>query len=321
MAKSSSIALLQPPPAWALASSVDSDWVLRQKWMREEFGVATFKLNRHQRKNRLKQLGSSGGNGSDCGGTSSSFPGGGLSSSSTGLFLTRSGVGGSLMAIISTARIRLFSHIDGSSNIRAIIASGTGPDGLSEARKSRKKRRFIVQTTAVIAISMLVMKVMKSWNYQNSLVGEGGQGDERQHHPLKVDDENWTNDNIEEECNPSTLSSLTRGNFSATFDNNSVGSNDICGADNKEGSVVDRGDADCSDYLEGMVKRAVIPTPSKRGRNACDRGGDVNYYRPSENSFARDLETTQINIQAGRSRADDEPSCIDDEVSYARTTT
>jgi hypothetical protein len=218
------------------------------------------------------------------------------------------------MAIISIARIRLFSHIDGSSNIRAIIASGTGPDGLSEARKSRKKRRFMVQTTAVIAISMLVMKVLKNWNYHNSLVGERGQGDERQHHPLKVD-ENWTNDNIEEE-----LSSLTPGNFSATFHNNSVGSNDICGADNKEGSVVDRGDADCSDYLEGMVKRAVIPTPSKGGRNTCDRGGDVNYYGPSENSVARDLETTQINIQAGRSRADDEPSCIDDEVSYARTT-
>jgi len=289
--------------------------------MREEFGLATFKLNRHQRKNRLKQLGSSGDNGSDCGGTSSSFPGGGLSLSSTGLFFSRSSVGGSLMAIISKARIRLFLHIDGSSNIRAIIASGTGPDGLSEARKSRKKRRFMVQTTAVIAISMLVMKVMKNWNYHNSLVGERGQGDERQHHPLKVD-ENWTNDNIEEERNPSTLSSLTPGNFSATFDNNSVGSNAIlCGADNKEGSVVDRGDADCSDYLEGMVKRAVIPTPSKGGRNACDRGGDVNYYGPSENSIARDLETTQINIQAGRSRADDEPSCIDDEVSYARTTT
>ena len=77
MAKSSSIALLQPPPAWALASSIASDRVLRQKWMRDEFGstsTTTSKLNRHQRKNRLKQLrNSNGGSGNRavCGGNSS----------------------------------------------------------------------------------------------------------------------------------------------------------------------------------------------------------------------------------------------------------
>lgn len=77
MAKSSSIALLQPPPAWALASSIASDRVLRQKWIRDEFGstsTTTSKLNRHQRKNRLKQLRNSNsvdGNRAVCGGNSS----------------------------------------------------------------------------------------------------------------------------------------------------------------------------------------------------------------------------------------------------------
>lgn len=57
MAQTSSIALLQPPPSWGLAPRADSDWVLRQR-MREEYGST--KLNRHQRKNRLKQQGSFG---------------------------------------------------------------------------------------------------------------------------------------------------------------------------------------------------------------------------------------------------------------------
>jgi hypothetical protein len=57
MAKSTSIALFQPPPAWALVSSVDSDRVLLcQKWMRKEYGLATttLKLNRHQHWHRKR---------------------------------------------------------------------------------------------------------------------------------------------------------------------------------------------------------------------------------------------------------------------------
>ena len=54
MAKASSIAFLQPPPSWGLASSADADWVIRQR-MREEYGsTKKKKLNRHQRKKKLK---------------------------------------------------------------------------------------------------------------------------------------------------------------------------------------------------------------------------------------------------------------------------
>jgi hypothetical protein len=97
--------------------------------MREEYGLATttLKLNRHQR-----------WLGSGCGGSSSS-------STTTGVLMSRRSVGGGLMSYINRARILLLIHMDyGSSNFQAIIASGTGPDGLAEARESRKRRRFIV---------------------------------------------------------------------------------------------------------------------------------------------------------------------------------
>merc|ERR1712060_536987 len=51
MVESSSIAMLQPPPSWALMTYIDSDWVLRQRVHKE---TGKTKLNRHQRKNRSK---------------------------------------------------------------------------------------------------------------------------------------------------------------------------------------------------------------------------------------------------------------------------
>jgi hypothetical protein len=45
--------------------------------------------------------------------------------------------------------------LDGPS-VHAIIASGMGPDGLAEARKSRKKRRLIARGSVVLVVSVLV---------------------------------------------------------------------------------------------------------------------------------------------------------------------
>ena len=251
MAQSSSIALLQPPPTWALVSSVDSsDRVLvRQKWMREEYGLATttLKLNRHQRRNRRKQLGNSNrsgvGKGSGCGG-SSSIPGALPSSSTTTRLLKlRSSVGSGLMSYMDRARILLLSHTDyGSSYFRAVIASGTGPDGLAEARKSRKRRRFIVQSTAVIVISMLVMIAKQKWNNSISVMEEGrlvdkGGGQE-------IIDEDWACVRTEYH-NRSKLLSLVPDTFSAIFDVSNGSNESVCGADNnKEVSFEDRGDND-----------------------------------------------------------------------------
>ncbi|KAL7538043.1 hypothetical protein ACHAXR_010136 [Thalassiosira sp. AJA248-18] len=119
MAQSSSIALLQPPPAWGLATHTDSDWVLRQK-IREESGLT--KLNRHQRKVRLKQ---------QMGGSGDFEYAGSSASTSTHPLLEKP-------------------------SIQAIIASGVGPDGRADARKMRKKRRMIGRSVAVVVISMLV---------------------------------------------------------------------------------------------------------------------------------------------------------------------
>lgn len=124
MAQSSSIALLQPPPSWALASRVESDWAIRQR-MRSEGGYygggsTTRKLNRHQRKNRLKL--------------------------------------GPPMVHLRSGDIGAASRplpLDGPS-VHAIIASGMGPDGLAEARKSRKKRRLIARGSVVLVVSVLV---------------------------------------------------------------------------------------------------------------------------------------------------------------------
>ena len=85
--------------------------------MREECGLTT-KLNRHQRKkNRLNRQHQQGGVGS---GADEQQP--------------------------TLAK----------PSIRAIIASGTGPDGQAEARKLRKRRRMQVRAVVVVAVSVLV---------------------------------------------------------------------------------------------------------------------------------------------------------------------
>ena len=254
MAQSSSIALLQPPPTWALVSSVDSsDRVLvRQKWMREEYGLATttLKLNRHQRRNRRKQLGNSSrsgvGKGSGCGG-SSSIPGALPSSSTTTRLLKlRSSVGIGLMSYMDRARILLLSHMDyGSSYFRAVIASGTGPDGLAEARKSRKRCRFILHCTSVFVISMLVLIVKEKRNNSISGLGEGRPVDKGvEHHPQEIRYEDWAYVRMEDR-NCSKLLSLASEKGSALFDNSNGSNESVCGADNnKEVSSEDGGDND-----------------------------------------------------------------------------
>lgn len=110
MAQASTIALLQPPPSWGLASHALSDWVLKQK-MREEQGLT--KLNRHQRKNRLKQQEF---------GTATTTP----------------------------------EKRERPPPVQAVIASGTGPDGLAEARALRKKRRMLARSFAIVVLSVFV---------------------------------------------------------------------------------------------------------------------------------------------------------------------
>lgn len=135
MAQSSSIALLQPGPSWGITSHTDSDWVIRQR-MREELGLAK-KLNRHQRKNRLKQLGSSNSSNGE-----PASPSGILTVSTS---LTES-------SLCSSSDPSLFDE----PSIQALVASGTGPDGRAEARKLRKKRRMMLRSLAVVIVSILV---------------------------------------------------------------------------------------------------------------------------------------------------------------------
>lgn len=115
MAQASTIALLQPPPSRCLASYADSDWVLKQK-MREEHGL---KLNRHQRKNRFK------------------------------LVNTDVGYHGDYQVTNRKGQTKMQKLVS-----KAIIASGTGPDGRAEERKARKHRRMIVRSVAVALLSV-----------------------------------------------------------------------------------------------------------------------------------------------------------------------
>lgn len=115
MAQASTIALLQPPPSRCLASYADSDWVLKQK-LREEHGL---KLNRHQRKNRFKLVNTDVEYHSDEV-TSSKYPG----------------------------------KMQKNAASKAIIASGTGPDGRAEERKLRKRRKMVARSVAVVLLSV-----------------------------------------------------------------------------------------------------------------------------------------------------------------------
>eukprot|EP00581_Thalassiosira_minuscula_P012567 CAMPEP_0183730448 /NCGR_PEP_ID=MMETSP0737-20130205/32856_1 /TAXON_ID=385413 /ORGANISM="Thalassiosira miniscula, Strain CCMP1093" /LENGTH=195 /DNA_ID=CAMNT_0025962953 /DNA_START=104 /DNA_END=691 /DNA_ORIENTATION=- len=120
MAQSSTIALLQPPPTWGIASSTSSDLVLRQKHLKE----SGMKLNRHQRKNlaKLKQQAS----------------------------------------LSNMAQEK--KKMQQPPSIKAIIASGTGPDGRAEVREMRKKRKMMVRgSVAAVAMSIIVVFVNKSF--------------------------------------------------------------------------------------------------------------------------------------------------------------
>lgn len=140
LAQSSSIALLQPPPSWALASTAESDWVLRQR-MRN--GMTTKKLNRHQRRNRSKAV-----------------PGG-----SSGILSTTSAHSPPTIEKSNTRNAGVFRPLQqvGSSTIYARIASGMGPDGLAEARKMRKNRRMMVRVMAIAIISIIVALAKKHY--------------------------------------------------------------------------------------------------------------------------------------------------------------
>lgn len=89
------------------------------------------KLNRHQRKVRLKQQ--------MAGSASSSL------TSNVGSISTR----GNNNSATSHPLLEKPS-------IHAIIASGTGPDGRAEAKRLRKKRRMIGRSVAVVVISVLI---------------------------------------------------------------------------------------------------------------------------------------------------------------------
>jgi len=145
LAQSSSIALLQPPPTSGLASYTDSDWVVRQK-MRE--GGGETKLNRHQRKVRLK--------------INQHQQGAGISD---GAEASRSSSGKG-----TTAHPLLEKP-----SIQAIIASGTGPDGRADTRKQRKKQRMMVRSVAVLMVAVLAALVKKKWSYSQQEMNQGEQ--------------------------------------------------------------------------------------------------------------------------------------------------
>ncbi len=127
MAESSSIALLQPPPSWGLASNADSDWVIRARMLKDQ-GT---KLNRHQRKNRKKL-----GNGTDY-----------INDNET-----------ESISMMSTSMIStIYPEKGDKPPLLAVIASGTGPDGRAEARKLKKKRKVLTQSVVVIVFSIFAL--------------------------------------------------------------------------------------------------------------------------------------------------------------------
>ena len=99
------------------------------------------KLNRHQRKVRLKQqMGGSGHGGSTTEYVLSTDP----TSASTHPLLEKP-------------------------SLKAIIASGTGPDGRADARKLRKRRRMIGRSVFVVVISVLIALAKSYYSSQSSL--------------------------------------------------------------------------------------------------------------------------------------------------------
>lgn len=121
--------------------------------MREELGLGT-KLNRHQRKNRVRvkqdqQLGDGGDDNASSG-------------------------------VLSTHPRTLL--LENKTYIQAIIASGTGPDGRAEARKLRKKRRMMVRSVAVMVFAVLVA-LAKSYYFSR-----GQRQPEALHSPLSTRD-------------------------------------------------------------------------------------------------------------------------------------
>ena len=258
--------------------------------MREEFGLATIKLNRHQRKNRLKQqqqlgCGINGGSGDD------SSPGNVSSSRS-----------GGLMTSIIRARFRLSLHRDGSF-IRAVIASGTGPDGLAEARNMRKKRRFILQSLAGIVVSMLVITAKQKWNYI-SAVREGRVNDGGEYRPQRID----VNCSYAlTEGNASKLSSLSSDIFSTTFDGN-----DDDSANNKEVSSGDCGDDDPINFTErekSNDRGGVMEIALTSDRNVCAGGGDDNYEPSKEDAQLGSSMSHAASSSSSSSCTDNEVSC------------
>lgn len=125
-AQASSIAMLQPPPSWGLASTTESDWILRQR-LREECGQT--KLNRHQRRNRNKLL--------------------------------KQGIVAPLPTSLLASEDHNPKQIQEKEfpppSLHAVIASGTGPDGRAEANALRKKRRMMARSSALaLVLSVLV---------------------------------------------------------------------------------------------------------------------------------------------------------------------
>ena len=125
MAEASTIALLQPPPSRCLASYIDSDWVVKQK-LREEHGI---KMNRHQRKNRFKLVN-----------TDVEYQG-----------------DDEMMITLKLSRDNNPETTRQNPASKAIIASGTGPDGRAEERKRRKRRKMMVRSVAVLLLSIFAV--------------------------------------------------------------------------------------------------------------------------------------------------------------------
>jgi len=142
LAQASTIALLQPLPAWGLASTTESDWVLRRKLYEE-----VRKLNRHQRKNRNRLF------------------------KQQKVSLLASSSSSSLAAMEQQQQLCTTMTTCGKKPqpksiiyIQAMIASGTGPDGRAEARLLRKKRQMLVRSS-VVAVVFSVLVAFGKKNY------------------------------------------------------------------------------------------------------------------------------------------------------------
>lgn len=153
---SSSIALLQPPPSWGLASTTPSDWVLKQR-ARERRGIPS---SRRERRSRARQRSRSRGR-SESKDTAEDVK----EHKKPKKDVANGDVGKS--EDVNNIEYRSSKNDEKSSKdrVRAIIASGVGPDG-EEERRERRRRRLIIWSGIAVALVSIAWVLIQNGSIQ-----------------------------------------------------------------------------------------------------------------------------------------------------------